>query len=304
MSKSLILLFILIHWLPFSLMPMEGADQSGNTERSNIVIFLADDLGYGDLAIYGNKEIRTPNLDRFAGEGILFTDAYASAPMCSPSRAGLLTGRIPGRTGIYDWIAPDSSFFLTEDEITIATMLKEAGYQTGLFGKWHLWEGGIRVPCMIRWPAVIKDGQVSGEPVSNVDFLPTLAGICGITVPTSRKIDGTDIAPILLGSTFERKIPLTWHFYAPVAGPNSVLRKGDLILTAKWDGGEYTRGRFRRTYVKDIKTAELTDFELYNIKEDDAQENVVNNDHPELLTSLKEELILIHREVREDSPEW
>jgi arylsulfatase A len=179
------------------------------------------------------------------------------------------------------------------------------GVTGGLRGrKRHLWEGGIRVPCIIRWPAVIEGEQVSSVPVSNVDFLPTLAGTCGITVPTDRKIDGTDITPVMKGREFERKVPLTWHFYAPVEGPNSVLRQGDWILTAKWDGGEYSRGRFRRTYIEDIKTAELTDFELYNIKEDFSQDNNVGIEYPERFTNLKEKLILIHREIRADSPEW
>jgi arylsulfatase A len=107
-------------------------------ERPNFVILLADDLGYGDLACYGNTNARTPNLDRLAREGTRFTDCYASFPVCSPSRAGLLTGRHAARYGIRDWIPADSGIYLPRSEITFASVLREAGYATAHFGKWHL----------------------------------------------------------------------------------------------------------------------------------------------------------------------
>lgn len=104
----------------------------------NIVILLADDLGYGDLGCYGNPVIQTPHLDRLAARSLRFTHCYASAPVCSPSRAGLLTGVQPNRLGIYDWIPENSPMHLPVGQLTIASLLKQAGYQTALFGKWHL----------------------------------------------------------------------------------------------------------------------------------------------------------------------
>lgn len=104
----------------------------------NIVIIVADDLGYGDLASFKNPHIKTPYLDQMASEGMRLTNCYSSSPMCSPSRAGLLTGRAPYRTGVYDWIAPDSTMYLPRKEITIASLLKKKGYQTSSIGKWHL----------------------------------------------------------------------------------------------------------------------------------------------------------------------
>lgn len=115
----------------------EDASAVNESAQPNIVIILCDDLGYGDLSCYGNDIIKTPNLDEMAAQGIRFTDCYSAAPVCSPSRAGLITGRIPSRTGIYTWIHHDSDVHLKDDEITIADQLSRAGYSTGLFGKWH-----------------------------------------------------------------------------------------------------------------------------------------------------------------------
>jgi arylsulfatase A len=112
--------------------------------QPNIVVILCDDLGYGDLSAFGHPIIETPNLDKLASNGIKFTSFYSAAPVCSPSRAGLLTGRSPNRAGIYDFIpGPRKSedlrdlVHLQEHEQTIPAMLKTVGYSTCLSGKWH-----------------------------------------------------------------------------------------------------------------------------------------------------------------------
>ncbi|HEY7425736.1 MAG TPA: sulfatase [Gemmataceae bacterium] len=111
-------------------------------KRPNFVIILADDLGYGDLGCYGHPTIRTPNLDRMAAEGQKYTSAYVAACVCTPSRAGLLTGRLPIRSGMCSSkrrvLFPDSTGGLPASEITIAEALKPLGYATGCVGKWHL----------------------------------------------------------------------------------------------------------------------------------------------------------------------
>ncbi len=108
----------------------------------NIVILLADDLGYGDLGCYGHPTIRTPNIDRMAAEGMRFTDFYSGEPVCTPSRAALLTGRLPVRSGMYgdrkNVLYPNSPRGLPESEITLAEALKAKGYATACIGKWHL----------------------------------------------------------------------------------------------------------------------------------------------------------------------
>jgi arylsulfatase A len=102
----------------------------------NIVLFLADDLGYGDLGCYGNPINRTPHLDRFASEGMRFTDFHAAGTVCSPSRASLLTGRHPYRLGFYYILGGGAH--LRREEVTIASLLRKAGYDTCFVGKWHL----------------------------------------------------------------------------------------------------------------------------------------------------------------------
>jgi arylsulfatase A-like enzyme len=104
----------------------------------NIVIVFADDLGYGDLGVYGHPLIRTPRLDRLAAEGLKLTSFYASAPVCSASRYSLLTGRYAIRSGINGALMPESKTGLGAGETTIADILKSARYRTGMVGKWHL----------------------------------------------------------------------------------------------------------------------------------------------------------------------
>lgn len=115
------------------------------TNRPNIVVILCDDLGYGDLGCYGHDTIQTPHLDSLAASGVRLTSCYSAAPVCSPSRVGLLTGRSPNRAGVYDWIPParaaakDSRnlVHMRKQETTVAHVLRRAGYATCMSGKWH-----------------------------------------------------------------------------------------------------------------------------------------------------------------------
>ena len=129
-------------------------DRSHEGRKPNIIVILADDLGYNDLGCYGQKEIQTPNIDRLAAEGMRFTQCYTGAPICAPSRSVLMTGQHSGHTRIRDNFAqtggvlvldngsPQRRVPLEPEDVTIAEVLKEASYVTGMTGKWGLGEPG------------------------------------------------------------------------------------------------------------------------------------------------------------------
>lgn len=116
-----------------------AAEAAAGRDRPNIVVILADDLGYADLGCQGSTEVRSPNIDSIAANGVRFTAGYVSAPQCCPSRAGLITGRYQNRFGFEtNWTAKAAGAGLPVDEATIADRLRAAGYKTGMVGKWHL----------------------------------------------------------------------------------------------------------------------------------------------------------------------
>jgi arylsulfatase A-like enzyme len=117
------------------------AQTRGPARKPNFVVFLADDLGCHDIGAWGATDLKTPNIDALAASGARFTNWYAAAPVCAPSRASLLTGRYPIRAGV-----PSNGPPLQPAEQTVATLLKPAGYATGIFGKWHLGDTPETVP--------------------------------------------------------------------------------------------------------------------------------------------------------------
>ena len=436
----------------------------------NFIVVLADDLGYGDLACYGNPDIRTPHLDRFASEGLKLTDCYAAAANCSPSRTGLMTGRTPWRVGIHNWIPMLSPMHVRADEITVATLLRKAGYDTCQTGKWHLnglfnlpgqpqpndhgfnywfsiqnnalpnhhnpwnfvrngipvgplegysadivtdeaiawlrskrdqkkpfflyvcysephepiataerfvrqyagfedpsqrayygnvtqmdagfgrlmgeldslglrddtlvfftsdngpavthfhpygsagnlrgkkgyiWDGGIRVPGLLRWPGKIKPGTVSSEPVCGVDVLPTLCELAGIEAPTDRKIDGTSIVPLFEGKKFLRKTPLYWHYIRASSTVKVAMRKGDWKIVARIDHESLKpNASITEEEITLNKSAELTGFELYNLADDESETTDMQEKEPSRFELMKSELLSMYHEVRGESPSW
>jgi arylsulfatase A len=456
--------------------------------RPNVIVFLTDDLGYGDLGCYGHPFIKTPNLDKFAEEGIRFTDCYSAAPICSPARAGLLTGRCSYRTGVYhlagNWV------HLRAQEKTIAELLHDAGYATCFLGKWHLgsfdgrhptpgdqgfdhwfasevnsfngplnpdnfvrngkpvsqtrgwycdvvvteaidwvkkrvpdrpffieicthephtpldppkqymqiydtlkvrmlekdlsygrvpryptdntpaekryyygtvtqldaafgrlvdalekmglaentlviftsdngpeypggstridpirtrtagtpgnlrgmkrhlYEGGIRVPGIIRWPKRINAGRVCAEPISSVDFLPTLCQLGGAKLPTDRILDGVSITPVFEGKRLQRTRPLCWNInYTGV--PNMAMRMGDEVLL-----GFAEKPAAGQRIMEWVKSTRMARFELYNIKSDVSQKVDLASHKNEHLQSLINQMNRLWRELQREGPTW
>ena len=143
-------------------------------DRPNVIVILADDLGYGDLGSYGNRQIRTPSLDRLAAEGTRLTDFHSASPVCSPTRAALLTGRYPQRAGIGGvvYAAPQRNRHhgLFQSELTFAEVMRGAGYDTAVVGKWHL--GYRKQFNPVRHGFDTFRGYVSG----NVDYFSHVDG--------------------------------------------------------------------------------------------------------------------------------
>ncbi len=119
---------------------------STDEKPPNVIIIFTDDQGYQDVGVFGSPDIKTPNLDRMAEEGVVLTDFYAAQAVCSASRAALLTGCYPNRLGIHGAYMPNSKYGLDTAEVTIAEMLKDIGYKTAIYGKWHLGDHPVFSP--------------------------------------------------------------------------------------------------------------------------------------------------------------
>jgi len=445
-----------------------GVSSLTAADRPNFLLILMDDAGWTDVGCFGS-EIQTPHMDRLASQGMRFTDCHSAAPNCSPSRAGLLTGRIPPRAGIYSYLPADHVMHLRSEEVTLPELLKPTGYRTGHFGKWHLsdlltdqaqpldqgfdhslgtgnnaspshlnpnnfvrngealgeiegyscqivvdeamgwldsigaggegadpffacvwfhephtpiasppelvakyqklfpklskkeatyyanienvdiavgrlmtkldemglakdtmvfltsdngplndfskvglrgkksnvWEGGHRVPGIIRWPGKVEAGSECDVPVGGVDYLPTLCEIAGVQVPQDRTIDGSSILPLLEGRTgeFERKTPLYWYFYR--LNPTVAMRDGKWLLIAETTDAQRPKAHsLLREDMPKIRESELANFQLYNLEEDLAQKNDLAEEMPEVLDQLKRKAMELHRGVVSEGHQW
>ena len=440
--------------------PDSGGEPTGEG-RPNLLVLLADDLGWADLSSYGSRNAKTPNLDQLAREGVRFTDFYAGAPNCSPSRAALLTGRSPIRAGLYSYIPPDGPHHLRATEVTVSGLLAGAGYQTVHAGKWHLchdllseslpqprdhgfqhslatennaspshldpvnfvrngeevgalqgysaqlvaeelidwmsskrdrerpflacawfhethtpiaspaelvarhpeaspkdaeyyanvenldvavgqilgaldelgleqdtlvlfssdngglraesngplrgrksfvWEGGIRVPGILRWPGHAVPGSVVSEPAGVVDLLPTLCSAAGVAPPLDRHLDGVDLAPLLSGGSLERETPLFWFFYR--TRPAASMRVGDWVIVG-YPETEVPKGHRLTAEQQDwLATTALARFELFDLATDLSQAVDRSGDEPARLARMRERLVELHGEVVAEGPRW
>ncbi|MCH9725030.1 MAG: sulfatase-like hydrolase/transferase [Planctomycetes bacterium] len=464
------LAFILTLFLTTELSAAEAVEQTKAKKRPNIMVVLCDDLGYGDLACYGHPVIKSPHIDRFAKEGLKLTSCYSAHPNCSPSRAGLMTGRTPFRVGVYNWIPMHSPMHVRKQEITIATLLRQAGYATCHAGKWHLngmfnlvgqpqpsdhgfdhwfstqnnalpthenpfnfvrngkpvgrqegyaaqlvadeaqrwlidlrdkekpffmfvcfhephepiasaerfrklypapqdstlpahhgnvtqmddafgrilktlddqklrdntlviftsdngpaitrrhphgssgplrdkkgatFEGGIRVPGIVQWPAHVKPGTTSDIPVSGLDILPTLCAVADIPVPSDRVLDGTNVLPVFKGKSLKRTKPLYWQFNRARNAAKVAIRDGEWKLLARLDVPSLKpSGGITKQEIDHVKQAKLAEFELYHIQSDIAETTDRSESEPKRFEQMKKQMQEIFEEVQAEAPRW
>jgi arylsulfatase A len=444
-------------------------DPSQPKRHPNFLVILADDLGWGDLACFGHPVVKTPHLDRLASQGIKLTSCYSAGANCSPSRAGLMTGRTPYRVGIHHQIPMLSPVHLRSSEITIARLLSDAGYATCHAGKWHLngmfnlpgqpqpsdhgfahwfstqnnslpnhlnpynfvrdripvgpqsgyasqlvadeairwlrdgrkaqapfflyvcfhephepirsapefevlynfpddpsrvahhanisqmdhacgrllttldelgvaddtvvwftsdngpertkwhntgstgglreykgnvYEGGIRVPGIVRWPRHAAPGSTSDTPVCGTDFLPTAAAIAGVEAPADRTLDGMNIAPLLEGKPLARTRPLYWQFNYAHSRPCLALRDGDWKVIATLDQRPPRSVDITEESNYALKHAEPAEFELYNLRDDIGETTNLAEREPAKLASMTAALKEYFYDVRRETPTW
>ncbi len=241
------------HFLGILLGLATAATAHGAEGRPNIVLIVADDLGWADLGCYGSKFHRTPHLDRLAGEGRRFVQAYAACPVCSPTRAALMTGKHPARLHLTDWLPgrndrPDQQLRrpvirqeLPLEEVTLAEALHGSGYATAIIGKWHLGGDGFE-PSRQGFDLNIA-GDARGSPLSYVapfsrqgQTMPGLAEAPAgqyltdrLTLEAERFLEAHRAGPFFL-------------YFPHFAVHIPMVAKADLVARyPKWDGTPHGR---------------------------------------------------------------
>ncbi|NBU87335.1 MAG: arylsulfatase [Verrucomicrobia bacterium] len=166
------------------------------------------------------------------------------------------------------------------------------------------WDGGIRVPGIFSWPAVIPKNSVEKHPAGLVDILPTLCGLLNLEVPQDRMIDGSDLSPLLKGKpdSFKRHQPMFWHLQK--SRPIVAMRDGDFSLVANPDYEISTSNMFQERWIPRVKDGGYKDFQLFDLSKDPGQTQNIATDNPELLKKLKAKLLQINQSVMADGTDW
>ena len=166
------------------------------------------------------------------------------------------------------------------------------------------WDGGIRVPGIFSWPAVIPKNRVEKNPAGLVDILPTLCGLLNLEVPQDRMIDGSDLSPLLKGKpdSFKRHQPMFWHLQK--SRPIVAMRDGDFSLVANPDYEISTSNMFQERWIPRVKDGGYKDFQLFDLSKDPGQTQNIASDNPELLKELKAKLLEINQSVMADGTDW
>jgi len=269
---------LVIHSSAFAAAPRSASVPS---RPPNFVIILTDDQGYADVGVFGAKGFKTPNLDRMAQEGIRFTDFHVAQPVCSASRAALLTGCYPSRVGIMGALGPRSRIGLNPDEVTLAELVKARGYATAMLGKWHLGDRLEFLPTRQgfdeyfglpysndMWPdhPEAKPGTYPPLPLFDADRIVnpdvTSADQCQLTTwYTQRAVDFIErnrARPFLLYVAHSMPhVPL--HVSDQFKGRSKRGLYGDVIMELDWSVGEILAALKRHNLDRDTLVVFLSD---------------------------------------------
>ena len=171
--------------------------------------------------------------------------------------------------------------------------------------KGAVFDGGIRVPGIVQWPGRLKAGSVSDEPVSGVDVLPTLCEIAGVDIPSDRVLDGVSFLPVLNGQKVDRSKPLYWQFNRSRSDAKVAVRSGRWKLVASLDVPDpKPSGGIPEGEMQAIKMASLTDFRLFDLSSDIAEESDVAERFPDQFNKLRNQMTEMYREVVAEAPVW
>ncbi|HUT21387.1 MAG TPA: sulfatase-like hydrolase/transferase [Anaerolineae bacterium] len=258
--------------------------------KPNIIVFMTDDQGHGDLSCMGNTDFRTPHLDDLAASSVCFTSWYANSPVCSPSRASLLTGRYPGNAGVRSILAGHRTASGLPGRVpTPATALRALGYRTAMFGKWHLglmpgsrpedhgfdeWFG-FMAGCIDYYSHIFYWGMNRGGPGNDpthdlwqdgMDLFPTFLRLAG-GEPGAYEVDGIDLMPAMArGATLPER-DIYWEM-----GVQTAVRRGPWKLVLN---GQLVEG-----------APPEDDVHLTNLDQDVAERHNLKDEHPELTAEL------------------
>ena len=172
--------------------------------------------------------------------------------------------------------------------------------------KLHLYEAGIRVPGILRFPGRAKPGTVCREPVSNLDVLPTLCELAGVRAPGGRVLDGASLLPVFEGRPLRRSTPLHWHYFNALGRPRSAMREGDWKILGIPAAAESRRagGAFTPEAMGRIKGMTLESFELYNLRQDIGEKKDLAAAEPARTRRMADTLIRLHEQVKAEGPDW
>ena len=266
----------------------------------SVVMILSDDQGFGDVHSHGNDKIDTPVLDRLAGEGIRF-DRFFVSPICAPTRAALMTGRYHLRTGVVE-VVPDHLATMQLDEVTLGEAFRQAGYATGMFGKWHLGKWYPYHPNVQGFDEFFgfRSGawgnyfdttlEYNGKQVPTEGYItdvlfPTLIELCGIEAPKTKPRDGKSLAPLMLGHDTDWPARKLFSVRMDESPRGNRRINGIAVRTPRW-----------RLTVYGEATA------LYDMVADPNQRQNIAVEYPEVVAELRADIERWYADVTQDSP--